>query len=380
MVPPATFREPCGVHSTPGVSIRVDPHLATNELRITAPYDRELNSRIKQIPGRRWDPQVKSWFVPDSPRSHAAIRELARTAAKVLNDGEVLDHELLRRFEEELKLRAYGARTRKAYGRHMRDFLRSRAASATDGKKELPEQIRSYILERTRGDRISRSYHDQLVSALRLFCNLVLRERVEDLPLARPRRDRTLPTVLSTQEMRRIFAAITNPKHLAVLSIVYSAGLRVSEVVRLRPRDLDRDRGLIHVRAGKGRKDRVTLLADVALATVDRYLEGMDPGTWLFPGSRPTRHLSVRTVQKVVEHARIRSGIEKQFSVHTLRHTFATHLLEAGTDLRYIQELLGHQNPRTTQLYTHVSNHAIGKIRSPLDALRADDLDRNRGS
>jgi site-specific recombinase XerD len=170
----------------------------------------------------------------------------------------------------------------------------------------------------------------------------------------------------------RLFAAVRNPKHLAVLAIVYSAGLRVSEVVRLRPGDLDRDRGLIHVRGAKGRKDRFTLLADAGLAAVDRYLEGRDPGTWLFPGNQPSRHLSPRTVQKVVEVARIRAGIEKPVSVHTLRHSFATHLLEAGTDLRFIQELLGHQNPRTTQLYTHVSTRSLGRIRSPLDALSAD--------
>jgi len=284
---------------------------------------------------------------------------------------------LLDRFEEELNLRAYSRRTVTGYRRHARDFLRTRpargAASASDG---LAEDLRAYLLERTREGGVSRSYHDQMVSALRLFCSVVLKRRVEDLPLTRPRRDRKLPAVLSAEEIHQLFSVLRNPKHLAVLFIVYSSGLRVSEVVRLRYEDLDRDRGLIHVHGGKGRKDRMTLLADAAVAAVERYLDGKRPGSWLFPGNQPSRHLSARTVQKVVESARIRAKIDKKFSVHALRHSFATHLLEAGTDLRFIQELLGHENPRTTQLYTHVSTRTLGQIRSPLDALMSQEKKR----
>jgi site-specific recombinase XerD len=141
--------------------------------------------------------------------------------------------------------------------------------------------------------------------------------------------------------------------------------------LRLRPED--RDRGLIHVRGGKGRKDRVTLLADAAWRAIEHYCEGKSPGTWLFPGPRPGRHLSARSVQKVVERARLRTGIQKHFSVHVLRHSFGTHLLEAGTDLRYIQELLGHASPRTTQIYTQVSKRQLRRIQSPLDAPQRDD-------
>jgi integrase/recombinase XerD len=227
--------------------------------------------------------------------------------------------------------------------------------------------VRAYLVRRTTRDGISRSYHDQLISALRLFCRNVMRERIEDLPLVRPRRERRLPTVLSREEVRRLLRALENPKHTAILAVVYSAGLRVSEVVALRMEDLDRERGLIHVRRGKGAKDRYTLLADAAWSAIDRYLEGGSPGTWLFPGATPSRHLSSRSVQKIVEHARVTAGIQKTFSVHALRHSFATHLLEAGTDLRFIQELLGHGSARTTQIYTHVSTRDLRRIRSPLD-------------
>jgi integrase/recombinase XerD len=270
--------------------------------------------------------------------------------------------ELSRRFQEELRLRGYSPRTQRAYERHVRDFLESAVSSAS-----LESAIRDFLVRRTERDGVSRAYHDQLVSALRLFCGSVLRKPLEDLPLVRPRRERRLPTVLSREDVLRLLHGIQNPKHRAILTIAYSAGLRVSEVVHLRPGDLDRERKLIHVRRGKGAKDRYTLLADAAAKVLDDYLRTQPAGDWLFPGMPPTRPLSARSVQKVIERARIAAGIKKQFSVHALRHSFATHLLEAGTDLRFIQELLGHGSARTTQIYTHVSTRDLARIRSPLD-------------
>jgi len=269
---------------------------------------------------------------------------------------------LLERFDGEMRLRGYSVRTRKAYLGHARRFLRSEGTAG-----DLAAALRDHVLNRLQGGSVSRSYHNQLVSALKLFCVTVLGQDPGDLPLDRPRRDRRLPTVLSRGELRRFLAAVRNPKHAAILALAYSAGLRVSEVVRLRPGDLDRDRGLLVVRGGKGRKDRTTLLSRAALVLIDGYLEGADPGQWLFPGARPGRHLSARSVQKMTAVARRRAGISKPVTPHVLRHTFATHLLESGTDVRFIQELLGHANVRTTEIYTHVSQRHLRRIRSPLD-------------
>lgn len=267
-----------------------------------------------------------------------------------------------------MRLRGYAVRTRRVYLGHVRRFLRDGGTAP-----ELADALRTHLLRKLRSGRMSRSYHSQLISALRLFCSTVLDKEIEELPLERPRRDHRLPTVLSREELRRFLAAVRNPKHLAILAIVYSAGLRVSEVVRLRPEDLDRDRGLIQVRGGKGRKDRRTLLSDTALALVEAYLEGANPGLWLFPGTYPSRHLTTRSVQKVTAAARARAGITKPLTPHVLRHSFATHLLESGTDVRLIQELLGHATVRTTEIYTHVSRRQLGRIRSPLDASPLED-------
>ena len=145
--------------------------------------------------------------------------------------------------------------------------------------------------------------------------------------------------------------------------IMYSAVLRVGEVVRLRPEDLDIDRGLLRVRSGKGRKDRYTLLSLRAAAAVRVYADAFPTGKWLFPGARPGRHYTTRSAQRIVKRCARAAGIAKRVTAHTLRHSFATHLIQAGTNLRSIQELLGHQSPRTTQIYTHVARTTLARIR-----------------
>jgi site-specific recombinase XerD len=368
--------------------------LAADEIHLSFPYHRQLNAKVRALPARRWDPEARLWRLPDTPAVRDGLRaafgievgdvsaggETPRSPPPAAPPAPLVDRPTVRppprpttatdprqrltaRFAEEMRLRGYGVRTRKAYLGHARRFMED----AYD-PQDLPGALRAHLLRRLRADGVSRSYHNQLVSALRLFCSSVLGRQVEDLNLVRPRRERRLPTVLSREEFRRFLAAVHNPKHVAILAVAYSAGLRVSEVVRLRLEDLDRGRGLLQVRGGKGRKDRCTLLSETALALVDAYLAGANPGRWLFPGARMGCHLTTRTVQKITARARERAGITKPLTPHVLRHSFATHLLEGGTDVRLIQELLGHASVRTTEIYTHVSRRQLQRIRSPLDA------------
>ena len=167
----------------------------------------------------------------------------------------------------------------------------------------------------------------------------------------------------------RLLDAVENLKHRAIILLTYSGGLRLGEVVRLKVEDIDLDRKLVHVRQGKHRKDRYTMLSAVAQKAVQDYRRQYPPETWLFPGARPGRHLTERSVQKAFDRACKKANINKRISIHTLRHSFATHLLERGTDLLYIQVLLGHASPKTTQIYTRVTNRDLAKIQSPLDAL-----------
>ena len=250
--------------------------------------------------------------------------------------------------------------TRKVYLGHLRRFLDWCGGGTPRIPKDPAAEGQAYILELIERQGISKSYQNQVVSALRFMCESVLCQPKLALRIPRPRKEHRLPAVLSPGEVARMLGKARNPKHRALLMLLYSAGLRVGEVVRLRPPDLDAERGLVRVRRGKGGKDRYTLLARRAVEAVRIYRDAYPTDRWLFPGGRPDRHLTARTVQRIVKRSAEAAGIEKDITAHTLRHSFATHLLEAGTNLRIIQELLGHQSARTTQIYTHVARSMIG--------------------
>jgi len=202
------------------------------------------------------------------------------------------------------------------------------------------------------------------INALKFYYGNVLKKKFI-YEVKRPRKDKKLPVILSKEEVAKILSSVDNIKHKTILMLVYSAGLRVGEVVRLKPEDIDSKRMLIHIKGAKGRKDRYTLLSEKALEILRQYWRKYKPEKWLFGGAKEGRYLSIRSVDKIFRNACEKAGIKKDVSMHTLRHSFATHLLEGGTDLRYIQELLGHAHSKTTEIYTHVSTKSLGKITSP---------------
>ena len=234
------------------------------------------------------------------------------------------------------------------------------------------EEIRAYLLDLVNlveQRKLSWSYYSQVLCALRFLYRHVLRrgEVVEDIRGPKPQK--RLPVVLSVHEVARFFKAITSLKYRTILMLAYGAGLRIGEAVQVRLSDIDRERNVIRVQQGKGKKDRYTLLSPALLEILDLYCWAAHPEDLLFTSRVKGRSIADSAVQRVCIQARKDSGIDKQISPHTLRHSFATHLLEAGTDLRVIQELLGHASPKTTAMYTHVSTALIGKTVSPLDAL-----------
>ena len=273
---------------------------------------------------------------------------------------------VLKRAEEELLLAGYSGRTRKNYLGYIRRFGEW---SPRPLRETGAEEVRDYLLYLVRHRRVSRSVRGQALGALRFLTRKVLRRPSELDLIPMPRRSRQLPAVLSREEVEALIRAARHPTREALVMLLYSAGLRVGELIRLRPEDLEPERGLIRVRRAKGRKDRYTLLSDRALGAARGHWKLQPASPWLFPGSRPEAHITARTVQKIVRTIARQAGIERKVTPHVLRHSFATHLLEAGTDLRYIQMLLGHASTRTTEIYTHVSRRDLGRIRSPLDQL-----------
>lgn len=343
-------------------------------------YSIERVEKIKAVPGRRWHPEKKLWSVPDTDESIAVmstvfcgenligLSDANYSLSNITND----DITSLEKLKDELKLRGYSSKTIKNYCGHLRRF-QSFIHKCLEAITE--DDIKQYLLHLIEGQQTSHSFVDQAISAIKFYNEKVLKQKVELAKLKRPKKERKLPDVLAEDEILAIINAVKNIKHLVILVMVYSSGLRVGEVVRLRPEDIDIQRMMVHVRQGKGRKDRYSVLSQFSLELLKKYIDQIKPETWLFPGADPGCHLTERTVQKIFEHARERAGITKRVSVHNLRHSFATHLLEGGTDLRYIQELLGHANSKTTEIYTHVSKKGLERIQSPMDRILKEQKD-----
>jgi integrase/recombinase XerD len=271
---------------------------------------------------------------------------------------------------QELRLRNYSPHTQRAYIRCLANFAKHfRTAPDRLG----PEHIRAYQLFLVQQKKLSWSPFNQTVCALRFFYHDVLHRKwmIEHIPY--PRHERKLPVVLSPAEVAALFQNTPNFKHRAILMTIYAAGLRVSELISLRLTDIDRQRQLICVRQGKGHKDRQVMLSPKLLEMLQLYWKKYRPMSWLFPGQHPQRPITPITVWRICQQARAAAQLAKPVSPHTLRHCFATHLLEEGTDLRRIQILMGHRNLKTTARYLHVSNLAVRSTVSPLDRLPYSD-------
>jgi site-specific recombinase XerD len=271
----------------------------------------------------------------------------------------------LHRTEEQLKVRRYSWRTVKSYLSHLRSFFANHASLHLEGITS--DLIRTYIVMRTEKGSYAEATQNQMLNAIKFWLEQVEGREKAFIDL-RPKQRQQLPTVLSVEEVKRLFAAISNLKHRCVLKIIYGGGLRLSEVTSLRIADVHSDRLQLFVHGGKGKKDRYTTLSAKFLEELRDYFREYRPDYWLFEGQGGGKY-SNRSVQAVLRKAVKTSGVNPFCTVHTLRHSYATHLLEAGTSLRHIQELLGHASSVTTEIYTHVSTAEKQRVISPLDRI-----------
>jgi integrase/recombinase XerD len=281
---------------------------------------------------------------------------------------------LRQRFTQDMQLRNYAPRTISVYVSAVARFAQhfNRSPELLDASA-----VREYQLHLL-SQKASWCRFNQIVSALRLLYSLTLRrpDVVEMVPYGK--KPKPLPSVLSTDEVARLFCVVKNPRDLMILQATYAAGLRVSEVVRLQIGDIDSSRMTLHVRCAKGRKDRFVPLSAVLLDRLRDYWRRYRPKLWLFPGGRPGDHLSAANVQRMCARVVRACGIGKKASMHTLRHSYATHLLEGGTDLATLQKLLGHNQLSTTLIYTHVGQSHLQRTLSPLDTLPLPAPDREQ--
>lgn len=350
-----------------------------DRIRVKFRFRRDLVEKIRKVEGRFWWQESKYWTVPNTKNTIQNLYEVFQGEQIIIKDGlsvvpectnsqpeidRTEDTQILLSLDRELKVRSYSPKTRRAYCNQIKAFLLFNSGSLLEVTEK---QILDYLFYLADEKQVSESYIDQTVSAIKFLYNVVLKTPRIVAEVPRPRREHKLPAVLSRDEIINLLKAVANPKHRLLLMFTYSAGLRVSEIVSLKMEDIDCDRRLIFVKRAKGKKDRYTTLSEIVLEEFNNYRKVYLPTKWLFPSINEDNHLTVRTAERIIEKACNRAGITKHVTMHTLRHSFATHLLEDGTDLRYVQELLGHSRPETTMIYTHVTQNDIKKIRSPLD-------------
>lgn len=337
--------------------IRVFPD---HSLSVHFPFYSDLNEKVRPLPGRSWDPKAKAWKFAYRAGLIDEIRQAFEGRAVTRFDASFFGE-----LEKELRIRKYSQRTIDTYVYYNLKLLEFCSKLPND---ITAEDIRTYLDHLFTDKNAAVSSVNLAINAIRFHFEKMLGMRIL-YDLKRPKRDKKLPVVFSKEEIGKILSVPMNIKHKAILFLTYSAGLRVSETSKLRIEDIDRSRGLLIIRGAKGRKDRHSLLSKKVVRILDDYIELYKPSGWLFPGQEPDKKLTIRTIERTFEIALSRSGIQKKAGIHSLRHSFATHLLENGIDIRYIQELLGHASSKTTEIYTHVSTKNFQRIQSPIDGI-----------
>jgi integrase/recombinase XerD len=273
----------------------------------------------------------------------------------------------IEKFKQWLLSKRYSPSTIKTYSEALKSFLiffREKPIGEITNEDVIVYN-NEYILK----NKLSSSYQNQIVNAIKLFFQTIRDTKMIVDKIHRPKRSKVLPNVLSKEEIKLILNAQSNIKHKMMLSLIYSCGLRRSELINLKPQDIDSKRNIVLLKNAKGKKDRITPLSPIILEMLRNYYNGYKPKTWLFEGQIVGEQYSEQSLQSVLKQALQKAGNTKPVTLHWLRHSYATHLLESGTDLRYIQELLGHSSSKTTEIYTHVSTKSIQQIKSPFDDL-----------
>jgi integrase/recombinase XerD len=371
------------------VIIKKQLHRCESQLLLSFKYNLEIQSIIKEFANAKWSISRKCWYVPDDPGMASKLENLLKgkailhfsdlepalysdtcTTREVDNkrsEEKDIDKEKIEDLRRWMINRRYSESTVDTYTGMLGQFFRfiKPKKSSEIISDDMVRYVNEYIIRRG----LSYTYQNQTISAAKLFFNHVYKMDLDVETFKRPRREHRLPNVLSKEEVKSILQAPSNLKHRAMLSIIYACGLRRSELLNLKPVDIDRLRGVLLIRQSKGKKDRIAPISGGIISMCDNYIISYRPVNWLFEGQEKGSRYSEKSLESVLKQSVLKSGIKKPVTLHWLRHSYATHLLESGTDLRFIQELLGHSSSRTTEIYTHVSTKSLQNIKSPYEDL-----------
>jgi integrase/recombinase XerD len=336
-----------------------------SESRIAIYFEKNPDwiARIKQQEGSRWSQTLSVWHLPDTFENRMKF-QIVETPIKHPSAEGIAQIE---KFKHWLLSKRYSDNTIKTYTEALKSFLTfyNQKPVVAIINDDIIRYNNEYILN----NNLSASYQNQIVNAIKLFFATVRETKIEIDKIHRPKRAKLLPNVLSKEEVKLILNAHHNTKHKTMLSLIYSCGLRCGELLALKPVHIDSKRNLVMLKNSKGKKDRIAPLSPKILEMLRIYYKEYKPTTYLFEGQTAGMPYDARSLQLILKQALHKTGITKPVTLHWLRHSFATHLLESGTDLRYIQELLGHSSSKTTEIYTHVSTKSIQQIKSPFDDL-----------
>ncbi|AUC84753.1 integrase [Polaribacter sp. ALD11] len=359
----------------PTIFLEQKNHKKAPQLLVKFNYNNSLINLLRKIPGTNWSSSLKSWYIANSkenldlvlntfksitiidssklPKKEPFKRNLTESQKKLLNN-----------FYLYLKGKRYSQSTIQTYTFFVADFVNFHTKTSLE---ELKNRDVELFIERVFIERdYSISSQRQFISALKIFIIFYPHTKINDLVLERPKKSRKLPNVLSQEEVLEIIRCTQNLKHRAILALIYSCGLRISELINLELIDFHIERKQLIVKNGKGRKDRYVSLADSFLPLLSNYYHSYKPKKYFVEGRNGGKY-STESVRQFLRKSCANAQIKKTVTPHTLRHSYATHLLENGVDIRYIQSLLGHAKPETTMIYTHVKRKDLMQIQNPLD-------------
>ena len=366
----------------PAIKYQLVFHRGEHRILILFANNASWNNRIKAVAGARWSKTLRGWTIPDTPENRQQCGlPLQEEPPQVSLTPAVPQYKLLRvpqlstnnsaqlqLFIQQLTLKAYSPSTIRTYRNEFIQLLQLLGAVPVQDLQ--PQHLQRYIVYCIKEGLSENSVHSR-INALKFYYEQVLHREKMFLDIPRPKKPLQLPKLLNEEELRKLFTALINKKHKAMLFTAYSAGLRVSEVVNLKIADIDSQRMQIMIQRAKGKKDRYVNLSPMLLDILRSYVQSYTPKPkiYLFESEQSGTAYPPRTVQQIFTNAKEKAGIKKEVGIHSLRHSFATHLLEKGVDIRYIKELLRHFNIKTTERYLHVSRRKLVNIISPLDDL-----------
>ncbi len=330
-------------------------------------YDQKLDAQVRKLIGVKWSRSKKTWYVPDNQQYRKQFGlQLKPCGKEVLLHIHPCNQPALQLLIETLQLKAYSESTVRTYRNEFAQLLyvlKSVDVNTLEGIK-----LRSYFLYCTNTLKLSENTLHSRINAIKFYFEQVLHKEKLFFEIPRPKKPLQLPKTISARDIKKLFEVTQNVKHNLMLKICYGMGLRVSEVVNIKITDIDSNTMQVFIERAKGKKDRYANLPESILEQLRAYYKLHKPQKYLFEGLQGEQY-SIRSVQQVFKNAMKKAGINKVIGIHGLRHSFATHLLENGTDIKFIQELLGHNDIKTTMRYIHVSEQQLKNVKSPLDNL-----------